>query len=144
DFASTLPETGQRISDFANPRTSTAADLPRGELNSFEQAAWVANRNDYIYLVAGKRYRDITPTTVLAYENPNREYGDIGIVWGDAHVSMMRRSDAAALLGFPDQPPSDPPPDWPATPPADLRVLQSQTNLRTLLNALDLHANEHS
>ncbi len=119
---------------YANPRTSTL--LPRGELTRVERVGWVASRNDYIYLGAGKRTPDMTANTPLAYENPNRETGDISILWGDGHVSSMTRSAAAALIGFPDAPPSDPPPPWPTVPPADPKVLQSQQNLRAIGTAI--------
>ena len=126
---------------FANPRTGTL--LPRAALSSAEQLAWVDARRDYIYRGAGLKASTISSTAVLAYENPDREFGDIDILWGDGHVSTMARSDAAALIGFPDAPPSDPPPPAPSVAPADPKVLASQANERAIVAALMHYANTH-
>src|SRR5207253_396577 len=101
---------------FGDPRSVTLP--PRGETTPLETVAWVADRSDFIYLGAGKTVT--TPATaVLAYENPNRVNGDIAILWGDGHVSSITRSSAAQLIGFPDAPPSDPPPAPFVTPAPD-------------------------
>jgi hypothetical protein len=135
----TLVDYDLRIDEFANPRTSTMP--PRGELTTLEEKSWVTSRNDYIYLGAGKK-TSAPANTVLAYENPDRQNGDISILWGDLHVSSMTRSSAAALIGFPDAPPSDAPPTRPVLPTSSL-VLQSQSNLRAMGTALLFYANDH-
>jgi hypothetical protein len=124
----------------ANPRTSTL--VPRGELTDLEAAAWIAGRSDYIYLGAGKKASG-APDAVLAYENPNREYGDIGILWGDGHASLLDRASAAALLDFSNVPPSDPPPPPPTVAPADPNVLASQQNLHAIASAIQAYANNN-
>jgi hypothetical protein len=129
-----------RLETFANPRTSTS--LPRAEMTPIELAGWIASRNDYIYLGAGKK-TNLPADAVLAYENPNRQAGDISILWADLHVSSLTLADAAAKIGFADAPPSDPPPPWPATLPTSSAILQSQANLRALSNGLLLYSNDH-
>ncbi|HTL30329.1 MAG TPA: SdrD B-like domain-containing protein [Tepidisphaeraceae bacterium] len=118
---------------FGSPRTSTV--LPRGEISQVELRGWVAARNDYIYLGAGKTTS--TPATVVvAYENPNRVNGDINILWADGHVTGNTRTEASQIIGFPDAPPSDPPPTFPTRPAGDAKIVQSQLNLRALSQAL--------
>jgi hypothetical protein len=120
---------------FGNPRTSTA--LPRGELTPLEQVAWVAGRRDYLYLGAGRRSGRMGPEDPLAYENPDRVAGDIFVLFGDAHVEVLGRAQAAALLGFPPGEPSDPPPPRPTPPAPDPDVSHSALNLRQVSFAVN-------
>jgi hypothetical protein len=119
---------------FGNPRTSTR--LPRGEISDLEGVAWVRARNDYIYLGGGLRARDLTDGMVLAYENPDRQFGDIAVLWGDMHVSSMSRASAAALIGFPNAPPSDPPPAPPPLDPPDPAIVTSAARMHQLREAM--------
>jgi prepilin-type processing-associated H-X9-DG protein len=130
---------------FAGPRTATR--LPRGEmLADVEQSAWVEGRSDYLYLGAGRNFRNFRPNEPLAYENPARMEGPIHVLFGDGHVALLERAAAAHLIGFDPAPPSDPPvfPD-PASPELrpDEDVLASQRNLLQLGRALHMHANEN-
>ncbi len=140
DFPTLLTTQGAPDYLFANPRTST--QLPRGERSDLESVAWIAARQDYIYLGAGKKASG-PADAVLAYENPNRENGDIGILYGDGHAGTLDRASAAALIGFAKTPPSDPPPTPPSVGPADPNVLASQQNLRTLSTALLNYSNNN-
>ncbi|MFT3786811.1 MAG: malectin domain-containing carbohydrate-binding protein [Tepidisphaeraceae bacterium] len=121
---------------LANPMAGT--DTPRGEMTDLEASAWSASLNDFVLAVTGGRTRDLKATTVLAYENPDHVTGDIGVLWGDGHVTLMPRANAASLIGFPNVRPTHVPPVWTVSP-ADPLILQSQDRLRQLGSALRVY-----
>jgi prepilin-type processing-associated H-X9-DG protein len=128
------------LSSFTNPRTGTL--LPRGETTQAELAGFVAAQDDYIYLGAGKNWA-MPADAPLAYENPNREYGDINALWGDGHVSTLTRADAAAALGFVNAPPSDPPPPPPSIGSTDPAVVGAATHLTQIRDAIYLYSRDY-
>jgi hypothetical protein len=142
DLATVAPYV-EDVRPFADPRAGT--DLPRGELSDVEEAAWAAAHDDYVYVGAGLRVVDLDSRRVLAYENSRRVPGNLLVLFGDGHVGWVERNDLARRVGFDPAPPADPPvfPD-PTTPPwrPDPNVLESGDNLRTLMAALRMHANE--
>ena len=92
---------------LAGPRTGT--EPPRAVLSSAERAEWALGLDDYLYVGAGRRLTTLGPDTPIAYENPARTPGRINVAYADGHVAILARADAAALLGFPDAPPTDGP-----------------------------------
>src|SRR5205814_1108152 len=134
----TLP--GLEVDDarfFVDPRAGT--HLPRGETSDAEDRAWIAAHDDFIYLGAGKSYRDLGDAIPLAYENPRRVPGPIHVLFGNGQVRRLERSAAAALIGFDPAPPAVTPtfPD-PSSPSArkDPAIVQSAANLRTIGRAM--------
>lgn len=131
---------------FANPRSDTL--LPRGELSGVEQRAWAersaATLRDYIYTGAGI-HSGSPETEVLGYENPNRVWGDVHVLFNDGHVERLSRTEAAALIGFPDVPPTDAPAARDPLDPTclpDAAALQSARNLREIAKAMMMYAND--
>ena len=129
---------------FASPRTSTA--MPRGELSPIEGSAWIRHLEDYVFLHLGERMLRLGREDVLGYENPDRVNGPITVLFADGHVEFVERAAAAALIGFPDAPPTNPPEPPEATGPQCVRdagILGSATNLRSIANSLLAYANDH-
>ena len=131
---------------FAGPRTGTL--LPRGETTELEQRAWARLREDFIYVSDHPNPRRLDADDIIAYENPDRVHGPINVLFGDGHVELLERAVAAERIGFPDAPPSDPPPlppaaDDPACEHRDLNVAPSAGNLRDIAVALQLYGNEN-
>jgi prepilin-type processing-associated H-X9-DG protein len=83
-----------------SPARRTNTSLPRGELADVERVAWVAARNDLIYIYYPRLNSTFDENKPWAYENPNRVTEGINVLFGDGHVSYLTRSAAAALLGF--------------------------------------------
>jgi len=141
DISTLYAGAGEWFSAYFNPRTSTR--LPRGELQYYEQNAQISTLNDYISLFVGKNGNS-PPDTPVAYENPDRTPGPIGIVFNDGHVATFDRAAAATILGMPINDPTDPPPprDFSncTTNPA---VPTSANNLRRLAHALLNYANDN-
>jgi hypothetical protein len=129
---------------FANPRAGTL--VPRGEMSPVEQYTWASTLDDYVYVGAGK-HSGLPAEVVIAYENPDRVWGDVHVLFNDGHVGRLSRVDAAALIGFPDAPPTNAPlPRDPATEPSCVRdphVVESRSNLIDLARALFNYANDN-
>jgi prepilin-type processing-associated H-X9-DG protein len=128
---------------FASPRTSTA--MPRGELSPIEGSAWIRHLEDYVFFHLGERMLRLGREDVLGYENPDRVNGPITVLFADGHVEFVERAAAAALIGFPDAPPTNPPEPPEATGPQCVRdagILGSATNLRNIANSLLAYAND--
>jgi hypothetical protein len=140
DLATLVTTQDMPLAEVADPRTDTV--IPRGESSDLEAAAWVASRNDFIYLAKGLSAQKVSADTVLAYENPNRVNGDIAVMYGSGYVGDLDRASAAALIGYTDGPPTEPPPPPPTIPAADPNILTSRQNLVTLSNALQNYAND--
>lgn len=114
---------------LVDPRTSTL--IPRGEVSTLERLAWATTLNDYIYLGAGKRASTLTPSTPIAYDNPDRVSGDINILFADGRVWQYSRADAAQILGIAiGDPTHAPSPTIP--PPPGPKILLSQLNLQII------------
>lgn len=127
---------------LANPRSDTL--LPRGVLSTIEAAGWAANQDDYLFIRPGARGFTLDEDDITVYENPTRVSGDIIVAYGDGHVGVLSREDAAAQLGFDPNiavTGAAPPPLGLSLDPA---ITQSQQKLDTLAVALNQYANEHS
>jgi prepilin-type processing-associated H-X9-DG protein len=128
------------LDTFISPRANSAA--PRAVASSLERVAWVDSHHDYVYRGAGNRSND-SPDYVLAYDNPERMFGDINVLFGDGHIAELDRSDAAQLIGFPDAPPTDPPPPPPTLSARDPAILKSQSRLGLISNKLLEFSNDN-
>jgi hypothetical protein len=98
----------ERLVQLADPRSPTAP--PRGEMSHAEGLAWIATLNDYVYLGKGKRANQISPQSILAYENPDRVTGDIDVLYADSHVGTLTRAQLSQILGVPIGDPTHAPP----------------------------------
>ena len=114
---------------FTDPRAGTR--LPRGATSDAEERAFGASHEDFVYLGAGKRVFNIDPQAPLVYENPRRVPGAIHVLFGDMHLELLGRAEAAALIGFDPAPPAQPP-AFPPAPAADPAVVASGANLHAL------------
>ncbi|MBC8105384.1 MAG: hypothetical protein H7Z14_02245, partial [Anaerolineae bacterium] len=124
---------------FASPRTDTS--LPRGELADVERVAWTASRADFLFIHYA-RLRDLGPNDPWMYENPDRVTDGINVLFGDGRVEHLDRAAAAALIGFPNVPPGDPP-VRPNVGPKDSEVTTSQANLLKIGSALRSWSNNN-
>ena len=140
DLATLYETIGGPISAYADPRTDTL--LPRGELSPVESAAWVAARNDFMYV--GAPLKSSSPATaVAAYENPQRVAGGLNVLYADGHVAFLSRAEAGATLGFdPNVAPTGGAPVQSSVP-ADTRVLQSAQNLQDIAATMESYANDN-
>ena len=139
DFGQLLAAQPWDYTMFASPRTSTA--LPRGETTIVEQLAWVRGHSDYVYR-PGLRWTS-PPTEVLAYENPARRPGTVNVLFNDGHVETLDRADAAQRIGFDPNMPTDPMPIWPEVDFGNPTIVQSQSNLRQIAEALQDYSMGH-
>jgi hypothetical protein len=121
-------------SNFVDPRSPTA--LPRGELSKLEQRPWILSLNDFIYVGAGLRFRDLKTETILAYENPQRVSGQVFAFFGDGSVKLIDPPAAAS-------PAQTQLPAIPLTAAADPGVLASKRNLQLFYQSLHAYSNNN-
>lgn len=129
-----------QLNELADPRSAT--NPPRGEMSRLEGLAWAHTLNDYVYVGAGRRDNQLTASTILAYENPDRVTGDIDVLYGDAHVGTLTRAQLAQRLGTPVGNPTQAPPAGGTAMNAapDPQVLASAANLSAIGQAMVQYA----
>jgi prepilin-type processing-associated H-X9-DG protein len=137
-----LQRYGDDLTPFANPRVPTL--LPRGEMSWLEAGAWVDVQHDYLLApgVAGASYTKFDDKSIIAYENPDTTpFDDLNVLWGDGHVSNVTRAAVVGLFG--GSPAAPPEPQRPLQTAGDVKVIDSQHNLRDLADALRIYSNEN-
>jgi prepilin-type processing-associated H-X9-DG protein len=85
---------------FIAPQTSKSVPPGVREMTRDQQAAWVQQNADYVYLGAGKQVLSIKPDEPLAYEKFQVGRGQgINILYGDGHVEWVNLAEAQRILG---------------------------------------------
>jgi prepilin-type processing-associated H-X9-DG protein len=127
---------------WVNPRVPTM--VPRGEMSSLEDGAWVEAQDDYLMApgVANVFQTRFGQDDIVVYENPDTTpFDNLNALFGDGHVAVVTREKIVALFG--GSPVAPPEPQRPLQAGGDSKIVTSQQNLRDFAEAVRIYANEH-
>jgi prepilin-type processing-associated H-X9-DG protein len=98
DLGTLLKTEDLTVDAFVSPESGTKLPPELSGQKSDEQAAWVNQNSDYVYLGAGKN--NATPAdSIIAYEKLHLRGGQgVNILFGDGHVDFEPGSEAQRLL----------------------------------------------
>jgi prepilin-type processing-associated H-X9-DG protein len=85
---------------FIAPQTGKTVPPNLRDMTKDQQAAWVRENSDYVYLGKGKRVFDMKPDEPVAHEKFEVGRGQgINILYGDGHVEWVKMPEAQRILG---------------------------------------------
>jgi len=97
DLGTLLKEQGLRPDVLLNPRMGTAVPLTVKNAPKAEQARWVNEHSDYLWLGAGLTSSDNASTIVAAEKADGLSVG-VNILYLDGHVEFWAMPNAIPLL----------------------------------------------